>query len=136
MVHRLVIAVLAWAICQGSFAEEIRVHFTDEAAPRTVSADKIDKRYGRYCLPDHQRAGWPRCISALSRPSVCADYAVGYVGGGIPWLGQPRYCHEGTIGLDYQGWFFSRKTFLAWSHGRRYQGGAGKYETDGPKFIE
>ncbi len=118
-------------------ADEIRVHFTDESAPRsTTSGPSADKLRGRYCLPDYIRSGWPRCIGTLARPDICRDYSLGYVGGSAHWFGEPRTCQEGTVGLDYQGWFFARRTWLQWTHGRRYQGGDGKYATDGPKLLE
>lgn len=62
---------------------------------------------------------------------------VGYhVGGGNPFphLAEPRTPDEGTWGWDYQGWHLPRRIITGWWHGRRYQGGAGAYKTDGPKL--
>jgi hypothetical protein len=94
------------------------------------------RKSGRYCLNGHERAGFPLCVGNFAQPSVTEDYSVGYVGGGSLFAGYLRFPSEGTFGLDYAGRWFSRKTWLQWSHGRRYQGGAGAYATDGPKLHE
>jgi hypothetical protein len=95
------------------------------------------RRYGRYCEPGMERAGYPYCVRAVAHPSPDCYHSLGYVGGGTPFRfwGERRYIHEGTVGLDYTGRFFSRKTWLLWSHGGLYQGGAGRYETDGPRIL-
>lgn len=94
-------------------------------------------RTGRYCQPGMERAGHPWFISKRARTALGSDYKVGYVGGGTPFSfgGECRKSNEGTFGLDYSGLFFSRKTWLYWTHGSRYQGGAGRYETEGPRIL-
>jgi hypothetical protein len=56
-----------------------------------------------------------------------------YVGGGLPVKGEPRYLNEGTWGWDYLGWVIPRCVRLNWSHGCRYEGGPGKYDTNLPR---
>lgn len=94
---------------------------------------------GRYATSGHERAGNPQCISRHAQPGLDRDHSVGYVGGGtpFPWgtRGQARTTQEGTFGMDYSGWLVSRNTWLKWSHGGRHQGGAGRYETDGPRLL-
>jgi hypothetical protein len=60
-----------------------------------------------------------------------------YLGGGCgrPLKGEPRRPDEGTWGWDYQGWLIPRRVMLDWWHGRRDQGGTGKYENVGPKLY-
>jgi hypothetical protein len=82
-----------------------------------------------------QRAGNPQNIAPWARPSNGPHYDGYYVGGGAAWGGQPRYVLEGTWGWDYFGHLFDKHIALGWWHGQRYQGGAGKYETDGPKIF-
>ena len=44
---------------------------------------------------------------------------------------------EGTWGWDYVGGrSVGSRIFINWSHRQRYQGGYGKYETEGPKPVE
>lgn len=64
--------------------------------------------------------------------------SIGYhVGGGNTWLrrAEPRNPDEGTWGWDYQGWLLPRRVVPGWWHGRRYQGGTGSYQTDGPRLY-
>ncbi|MCY2976069.1 MAG: hypothetical protein NTW52_15545 [Planctomycetota bacterium] len=103
--------------------------------PRGQESPKAHKS-GRYCMNGHERAGYPLCVGNFAKPSISSDYSVGYVGGGSLFSGFQRFPSEGTFGLDYAGHWFSRKTWLHWSHGRRYQGGAGAYATEGPKLHE
>jgi hypothetical protein len=91
--------------------------------------------YGRYCQNGFFRSGFPNCIGLFAKPSPDACHQVGYVGGGTLFGGSSRYLDEGTFGMDYSGHWFSRKTWLKWSHGNRHQGGAGRYETEGPRLI-
>ncbi|MFN9714440.1 MAG: hypothetical protein ACK57G_11655 [Planctomycetota bacterium] len=95
------------------------------------------KRSGRYCEPGMQRAGCPRCISPHAKPSTDCHHTIGYVGGGTPFRlsGERRAANEGTVGMDYSGWLFQRKTWLLWSHGGLQQGGEGRYEAEGPRII-
>jgi hypothetical protein len=94
---------------------------------------------GRYATSGHERAGNPQCTSRHAQPGLDRDHSVGYVGGGTPFTwgnrGQARTTQEGTFGMDYSGWLVSRNTWLKWSHGGRHQGGAGRYETDGPRLL-
>lgn len=95
------------------------------------------KRTGRYCEPGMERAGYPHCVRATAQPGSDCYHSLGYVGGGTPFhaFGERRVIHEGTVGMDYSGRFFNRKTWLLWSHGALHQGGAGRYETEGPRII-
>ena len=95
------------------------------------------KRHGRYCEPPMARAGNPQCISRHAQPSTDRDHSVGYVGGGTPlhFFGECRRLDEGNVGMDYSGWLFQRKTWLMWSHGTLHQGGAGRYQTEGPRIL-
>lgn len=70
-------------------------------------------------------------------PSDTGHYIGYYVGGGCgkPCKAEPRHVAEGTWGWDYQGWLVPHRVMLDWWHGRRYQGGTGKYQSDGPKFF-
>lgn len=95
------------------------------------------RKSGRYCEPGAVRAGYPRCIRLLAKPSTDTKHTIGIVGGGTPsrhW-GEGRMLSEGTVGMDYSGWLFHRKTWLLWSHGGLHQGGAGRYETEGPRIL-
>ena len=92
-------------------------------------------KYGRYCENAFVRAGLPNCIGRFAKPSPDANHQVGYVGGGTLFGGSSRRIDEGTFGMDYAGHWFSRKTWLKWSHGERHQGGAGRYETEGPRLL-
>jgi hypothetical protein len=84
-----------------------------------------------------ERAGAPHCISRHAQPGTDRDHTLGYVGGGTPlrYFGECRRMEEGTDGMDYSGWLFHRKTWLMWSHGGLHQGGAGRYETEGPRIL-
>ena len=92
-------------------------------------------RSGRYSENDFRRSGFPFCIGRFAMPSTDSFHQVGYVGGGTLFGGSGRRSHEGTFGMDYAGFLFSRKTWLKWSHGTRPQGGAGRYETEGPRLL-
>jgi hypothetical protein len=91
--------------------------------------------YGRYCQNGFARAGYPFCIGRFAKPSTDTHHQVGYVGGGTLFGGSGRRRDEGTFGMDYSGAWFSRMTWLKWSHGARYQGGAGRYETEGSRIL-
>ncbi len=81
----------------------------------------------------HCRAGCAECIRPRAIPSDTGRYCGYYVGGGAVAFGQGRYLDEGTWGWDYLGLCFRKRVALDWWHGR-YQGGAGQYQTDGPKL--
>lgn len=85
-----------------------------------------------------RQAGYPQCVSPISMVSYNEHYSGGYVGGGKYHGGhEPCPHHEGTWGWDYTPFRpMSSRIFLKWSNGRHYQGGAGAYETEGPKPIE
>jgi hypothetical protein len=118
----------------GNRDDSLESSYTLEGRGREIGAGK---RYGRYCEPGMERAGYPYCVRLVAQPSPDCYHSLGYVGGGTPFRfwGERRYIHEGTVGLDYSGRFFQRKTWLLWSHGGLYQGGAGRYQTDGPRIL-
>jgi hypothetical protein len=84
------------------------------------------------------RAGFPQMLSNHAIPTntinECGHY-VGGGGGGLLHRAGPRCVNEGTWGWDYVGRFPPRRVFPAWNHGRRYQGGTGRYRTDPPFEI-
>jgi len=90
------------------------------------------KRHAKPIPHTQHRAGHPFLVSPHAEPSNTESFNGYYVGGGAAWHGEPRYLEEGTWGWDYVGGHLSRNVFLQWSHGRRYQGGSGAYQTDGP----
>jgi hypothetical protein len=75
-------------------------------------------------------------LSRFARPSDTGRYFGYYVGGGSPCRGDERMPCEGTWGWDYGGFHFVPRIDLLWNHGRKYQGGTGQYESNGPNFIE
>ncbi len=84
----------------------------------------------------HVRAGHPQNVHRFAEPTITPKYCFGYVGGGA-WIGgQPRTLEEGTWGMDYCGHYLPHRVWLNWYHGRVAQGGAGRYETDGPKLLK
>jgi hypothetical protein len=90
----------------------------------------------RFILHTDGRAGEPRALAGHVEPSATSGGIGYYVGGGNP-IGhrhrEPRRRDEGTWGWDETGGaHFRRRVILAWSHGRRYQGGTGAYRVDGP----
>ena len=82
-----------------------------------------------------ERAGNPRCVSCLARPSNGPHDDGYYVGGGDPCrcTADMRYCNEGTWGWDYVGCGRIPIVDLGYWHGRRDQ--TGNYNTDGPKIC-
>lgn len=70
----------------------------------------------------------------IAIPSDTGRYGGGYVGGGGHWLGCDRCPLDGTWGWDYEGLLVKKRIWLSWLHGRRHQGGGGKYKTDGAHF--
>ncbi len=69
-------------------------------------------------------------------PANNSNYVGTYVGGGCarPRRADGRANDEGTWGWDYRGWLIPRDIMHGWWHGRRYQGGTGSYQTDGPHY--
>jgi len=104
------------------------------SGPRTKETPSASK-HGRYCENGFLRSGLPFCLGRFAMPSTDRFHQVGYVGGGTLYCGSPRGTDEGTFGMDYAGHWFWRKSWLKWSHGDRYQGGAGRYETEGPRML-
>src|SRR5262245_38911432 len=79
-----------------------------------------------------ERAGFPRCLSGHASPTDWLALRGYYVGGGTAHGGDAPCSHEGTWGWDDTGsYHFARRVALRWSHGWRFQGGAGAYATDG-----
>jgi hypothetical protein len=101
------------------------------------------KKEGRYCTDGMQRAGNPWLPGIFAAAGTDPRHSVGYVGGSTPFKGahsgvlqgECRRPTEGTFGYDYTGLYFQRNTWLLWTHGRREQGGMGRYETDGPRIL-
>lgn len=119
---------------------ETNTHAESHLSERTLTGTRGREtpggsKYGRYCENGFARAGFPNCLSRFARPSTDAYHQVGYVGGGTIFGGSSRRADEGTFGMDYSGHWFSRKTWLRWSHGKQHQGGAGRYETEGPRVL-
>jgi hypothetical protein len=67
-------------------------------------------------------------------PSDTGRYTMYRVGGGCSCrlLADSPFPWEGTWGWDYVGRWLGPDVILGWWHGRRYQGGTGAYQTDGP----
>jgi hypothetical protein len=89
------------------------------------------------CIPHtHDRAGYPQCLASHVEATNTSGGIGYYVGGGAPAHhphGERRCREEGTWGWDETGHsHFRRRVVLGWWHGRKYQGGAGRYATDGP----
>lgn len=101
------------------------------------------KNTGRYCMDGNQRAGYPWMPGIFANVGTDSQHSVGYVGGSTPFKGscsgvlrgECRRPEEGNFGYDYSGLYFKRNTWLLWTHGRREQGGEGRYETDGPRIL-
>jgi hypothetical protein len=98
-------------------------------------ADWINAAFANldYRSDAHCRAGWPECVRPRAVPSDTGRYCGYAVGGGAVCLGEGFYLDEGTWGWDYHGIVLHKRIALDWWHGR-YQGGAGQYQTDGPKL--
>ena len=75
-----------------------------------------------------RRAGFPQSIASWAKCRRQKNYQGYYVGGGATFFGDERCPHEGTWGWDYAPRF--SRVRLKWFHGRKYQSGAGQYETD------
>lgn len=129
----LVILVAACLIC---FATEASTALAADPACENGSCRSRECTKCKKIDP-HCRAGCPEQISCLAKPSESPGNIYYWIGGGAPtWNGESRYLHEGTWGRDYAGHWFSSRVWLNWWHGQRYQGGTGKYQTDGPHFLE
>lgn len=81
-----------------------------------------------------ERAGFPRCLGTHVQATNTSG-GIGYYVGGGAWHhgGEPRCREEGTWGWDETGHpWLRRRVVLGWWHGRKFQGGTGRYATDGP----
>jgi hypothetical protein len=87
-----------------------------------------------YRTQAHCLAGWPDGVRPHAIWSNDDHYCGYYVGGGAAMFGTGRYLDEGTWGWDYFGVTRRKRVALNWWHGK-YQGGAGQYQTDGPKVL-
>jgi len=83
-----------------------------------------------------QRAGNPQHVARWATPTNTLAYSGGWVGGGAARDGDAPALDEGTWGWDYHGRIVPQRVWLRWWHGRRHQGGAGRYKTDGPKPVQ
>jgi hypothetical protein len=83
----------------------------------------------------HLRAGCPQQVRPWAVPSNTSHYYGYYLGGGTAFRRELRFCNEGTWGWDYGGILIPKRIHLGWSHGRRYQGGTGRYSTAGPSPL-
>jgi hypothetical protein len=83
---------------------------------------------------EHQRAGCAMLVRPHAIPSNTRFYGGYAVGGGAAVRGDQPLASEGTFGWDYFGMTFAKRIDLNWWHGRRYQGGTGQYQADGPRL--
>jgi hypothetical protein len=115
----------------------------DYSVPGRGVETPTGKKSGRYTQDSMARAGFPWIPNPFATVGSTPQHSVGMVGGSTPFesplagplQGESRTRSEGVFGKDYSGWIFKRKTWLAWTHGSREQGGSGRYETDGPKLL-
>ncbi|GIW92765.1 MAG: hypothetical protein KatS3mg110_0806 [Pirellulaceae bacterium] len=90
----------------------------------------------RYFLDPFLRSGCPQSVRRFAVPSALYNqYSGAWVGGSVPLLGEARFPHEGTWGVDYDG-LLRKPVWLHWTHGRRYQGGIEGYQTEGPRLLQ
>ena len=108
------------------------------AADLTPSMGRPAAERKHLAVPPDQRAGRPKCISPLARPTESPHEKGYYVGGGAPERSR-RACErgeqEGVWGTDYTGIIIPKHVELKWWHGQRAQGGVGAYQTDGPRLL-
>lgn len=86
----------------------------------------------RHICHTHERVGFPLLLRNHLEPTNAGDSYGYYVGGGGGHGSESRCREEGTYGWDYTGIHFPRRVALGWNHGRKSQGGTGRYQTDGP----
>jgi hypothetical protein len=104
----------------------------DAAEPFTVA---LTDWHCDACKPTEWcRAGCPQTLRRHAVASNHPHFWGWWVGGGTAIGGEGPCENDGTWGWDYEGGIYSRRVWLNWSHGRRYQGGTGAYKTDGPKL--
>lgn len=129
-------------IALAALASCVAVRADDESRRFHLFARRHQKKEGtpppgapRDIPNTDERAGYPRTFSDHLEPSATSGGIGYYVGGGSSfWRGRREgpYRWEGTWGWDETGAsHFRRRVVLGWSHGRRYQGGAGAYRVDG-----
>lgn len=106
----------------------------EDLASLEASGSPPPPRKGRYCEDDAVRAGCPHIVSPFAALSIdCEAYSLGRIGGGTLLGGEPACTtHDGTWAIDYTGRWIPQYVFLPWSHGMRYQGGYGAYDTEAP----
>jgi len=108
------------------------------AADLTPSMGRPAAERKHLALPPDQRAGRPKCISPLARPTESPHEKGYYVGGGARERSRgscERGAQEGVWGTDSTGIIIPKHVELRWWHGQRAQGGAGAYQTDGPRVL-
>ena len=108
------------------------------AADLTPSMGRPAAERKHLAIPPDQRAGRPKCISPLARPTESPREKGYYVGGGArerSYGSCERGEQEGVWGTDYTGFIIPKHVDLRWWHGQRAQGGAGAYQTDGPRVL-
>ena len=106
------------------------------SCPPATTPTSAPKSTGDAAHPSAGRLPLVR-LAASSMVSYNEHYSGGYVGGG---QGRRRAARAPTrgpgAGTTRRSDHRPRRIFLGWSNGRRYQGGTGRYRTDGPKPIE
>ena len=108
------------------------------AADLTPSMGRPATERKHLALPPDQRAGRPKCISPLARPTESPHEKGYFIGGGARERSRgscERGEQEGVWGTDYTGIIIPKHVDLRWWHGQRAQGGAGAYQTDGPRVL-
>lgn len=134
---------------QGAPKRTLKLGNRDDSLAESYSLENrgvetpTGKKTGRYCTDGMQRSGSPWIPGIFATWGTDPQHTVGYVGGSTPFKGPHsgvlqgdcRRPTEGTFGYDYTGLYFKRNTWLLWTHGRREQGGLGRYETDGPRIL-
>lgn len=114
-------------------------HTCDHCGGSTLVDKKTRPGKPRQIPHDDCRAGLPRELGHHVEPTVTAGGTGYYVGGGASIFhhAHPRRRNEGTWGWDDTGHHsFRHRVVLGWFHGRKYQGGAGSYATDGPHIPD
>jgi hypothetical protein len=127
----------------------VKLGSRDDSQAETYSVENRGKETpagnpsGRYATEGIHRAGYPWIPGVFANVGTDPQHSIGYVGGSTPFKhpasgslqGECRRPQEGTFGYDYSGLYFKRNTWLLWTHGRREQGGLGRYETEGPRIL-
>ena len=133
------LALLAALACAQTNADQpVRKRIPLCKPPKILPVNKAVPLFAAPSKFETWRAGFPDKLMPWAIPAdTCLETGY-YVGGG----GLENCCcagsrgrsrREGTWGWDYQG-VLPRIVALGWSHPRRYLGGTGKYDPDGPRF--